>query len=81
MKQETGEETQPWVTCFLTDSLISYMEETLKGNTGIDFPSLFRGIEGFETPADPESFLKDVNNWVPLPIIRELLLQCEKISG
>ena len=81
MNQKTREETQPWVTCFLTDILISYVEETLKGKTGIDYPSLFRGIEGFETPSDPESFLKDGNNWVPLPIIRELLWQCEKISG
>ncbi len=81
MRQEAREERQPWVTCFLTDILISYVEETLKGKIGVDYPSLFRGIEGFETPADPESFLKDVNNWVPLPIIRELLLQCEKISG
>jgi hypothetical protein len=57
------------------------MEETFGGSTGIDYPGLFRGIEGFETPSDPEGFLKDVNNWIPLTILRDLLSRCERISG
>lgn len=59
------QERQPWVSCFLTDILISFMEDTGKGDTGIDYPSLFRSAEGFETPPDPELFLRDINNWVP----------------
>ena len=38
-------------------------------------------MEGFERPSDPESFLTDANNWAPLAVLRELELQCEKISG
>jgi hypothetical protein len=74
-------EKQPWVTCYLTDILLSHVKEANKGKNVIDYPALFRGIEGFETPADPESFLTDVNNWVPLTVLRDLELQCEKISG
>ena len=81
MEQPSSEPVQPWASCFLTDTLISHMEENLGGSTGIDYPDLFRGIEGFDTPPDPEGFLKDVNNWVPLPILRELLSRCERISG
>lgn len=81
MKQDAIQEKQPWASCFLTNVLVSYMEDPSRGNTAIDYPSLFRGIEGFETPSDPRSFLQDVNNWVPLTILRELLWQCEEISG
>jgi len=82
MDQHTvGEEQQPWASCFLTDILITHMEEIGKGKTGLDFAGLFRGVEGFEVPPDPERFLRDVNNWVPLVVLRDLLLQCEKQSG
>ncbi len=72
---------KPWVTCFLTNILLSYMDETYGDNQVIDCPSLFRGIEGLETPSDPQSFLKDVTNWVPLIVLRDLLFQCERTSG
>ncbi len=75
------EEQQPWVSCFLTDVLISYLDENLEEKTAIDYTGLFRGVEGLETPSDPKRFLRDVNNWVPLAILRDLLSQCEKISG
>jgi len=82
MDQHTvGEEQQPWASCFLTDILITHMEEIGKGKTDLDFAGLFRGAEGFEVPPDPERFLRDVNNWVPLVVLRDLLLQCEKHSG
>jgi DNA-binding NtrC family response regulator len=74
------EDNQPWVTCYLTDILISYMKEEM-GVAKLDYPGLFRGSEGFETPPDPEWFLTEVNNWVPLTVLRELEAQCEKISG
>ncbi len=80
MKQHT-KETQPWVTCFLSNILVTHLEEVTKGDKGIDYPALFKSTEGFRTPVDPESYLKDVNNWVPLSVHRELLWQCETISG
>ncbi len=82
MEQRTvDEEQQPWASCLLTDILISYMEEIGKGETEIDYPRLFRGVEGLEVPADPERFLRDSNNWVPVVVLRDLLSQCQKISG
>ncbi len=75
------EEKQLWITCYLTDILLTYIQENFKGPHGLDYPALFKGIDGFETPSDPEAFLRDVNNWVPLTVLRELELQCEKISG
>ncbi|MGH7770794.1 MAG: sigma-54 interaction domain-containing protein [Candidatus Binatia bacterium] len=74
------EEKQSWVTCFFADVLLTYVEETLGKRNAIDYPSLFRGIEGFETPSDPASFLRDTNNWVPMKVLRELHSQCEKVS-
>lgn len=80
MKQHT-EEKQPWVSCFLTNILVSYIEETAGRKNFIDYAGLFRAVEGFALPADPRSYLKDVNNWVPLAILRELHAQSERISG
>lgn len=81
MTQDRAEEKQLWVTCLFTDILLSYMEEAVEGERALDYPGLFSGIEGLEAPSDPEVFLKDVDNWVPLAILRELLSQCEEISG
>lgn len=75
------EEKQPWITCYLTDILITYIQENFKGQNGLDYPALFKGIEGFETPSNPEAFLRDLNNWVPLTVLREVELQCERITG
>lgn len=81
MEQSRMEENQPWATCLFTDILLSYLEESGAKDKTIDYAGLFSGVEGIEIPPDPKSFLKDVNNWVPLPVHRELLSQCEKISG
>ena len=81
MEQEPAEGMQPWVTCFLTDILLSYIEETIKKGEGIDYPNIFQAAEGFQVPSDPRRFLRDSGNWVPLPVLRELLSQCERLSG
>ena len=75
------EEKQPWITCYITDMLLSYVRENLHSEEKIDYAALFRGVEGIETPADPKSFLADVKNWIPLSVVRELEIQCEKLSG
>ena len=75
------EPTRPWVTCYLTDMLLSYVRESLHKEPEIDDATLFRGTEGIELPSNPQAFLADVRNWVPLSVLRELELQCEKISG
>jgi two-component system NtrC family response regulator/two-component system response regulator AtoC len=75
------ETSQPWVTCFLTDILLTYLEERYPTKTTVDYPALFRGVEGFVPPADPQSFLRHGHNWVPLTVLRELLAQCERLTG
>jgi len=81
MDRVRKEEKQPWAGCFLSHVLVTHMEETARGKKSIDYPGLFQGIQGFEVPPDPALFLKDVGNWLPLRVLRELLFQCEKISG
>jgi transcriptional regulator with PAS, ATPase and Fis domain len=81
MAEDKSEVQQSWCSCFLPNILVRYMEKTMNWKTSIDYPGLFREIEGVEVPSDPESFVKDVTNWVPLSALRELLLQCERISG
>jgi DNA-binding NtrC family response regulator len=82
MGQNTAVDDQPpWASCFLTDILISYMEEIGTGKTNLDYAGLFRGVEGLDIPPDPERYLRDVNNWVPLAVLRDLLSQCERSSG
>lgn len=73
------EEKQPWATCLYSDILLSYLDEIGAGD--IDYPALFSGTEGFGAPPDPKRFLRDVTNWVPLRVLRDLLWQCERISG
>jgi len=75
------ESPQPWVTCFLTEILLTYIEERHPVKTSIDYPALFRHAEGFVPPPDPEAFLRHGNNWVPLAVLRELLSQCERLTG
>ena len=74
-------EQQPWISCYVTDILLSYVREALNSEDQIDYATLFRGIEGFEIPADPKLYLADVRNWIPLSILRELESQCERISS
>jgi DNA-binding NtrC family response regulator len=81
MASGAREERQPWVSCFLTDILISHIAETYGKNARIDCAGLFRGLEGFEVPEAPEAFLREATNWVPLSVLRELHAQCERISG
>jgi len=75
------ETPQPWVTCFLTDILLTYLEEQYPAKAAIDYAALFRSTNGFVAPPDPQTFLRHGNNWVPLAVLRELVIQCERITG
>jgi DNA-binding NtrC family response regulator len=74
------ESPQPWVTCFLTEVLLAYLEER-HPKASIDYPALFRHAEGFVAPPDPAAFLRHGTNWVPLAVLRELIGQCERLTG
>ena len=71
METTKPEELQPWITCHLTEILLSYIKELNPGKDPIDYAELFKGIEKFELPADPESFLTDATNWAPFSVIRD----------
>jgi DNA-binding NtrC family response regulator len=75
------ETPQPWATCFLTEILLAYLEEHHPAKASIDYPALFRHVEGFVPPSDPQAFLRHGTNWVPLAVLREMLSQCERITG
>ncbi len=81
METTKPEELQPWITCHLTDILLSYIKELPSEKTTLDYAELFKGIDGFELPADPESFLTDATHWAPLSVLRKLELYGERISG
>ncbi len=81
MEKTKAEENPPWITCHLTDILLSYIKELPSGKTTLDYAELFKGIDGFELPADPESFLTDTTHWAPLSVLRKLELYGERISG
>jgi DNA-binding NtrC family response regulator len=72
---------QPWASCVLTDLLITYAEAEAGARFEMDYPALFRAVDGLDVPANPRRFLTDVGNWVPLPILRELLIHCEQMTG
>jgi transcriptional regulator with PAS, ATPase and Fis domain len=75
------EEKQAWTTCLFTDILLSHLDEIVGPTQDVDYPALFQGLEGIEIPTNPDSFFRDVTNWVPLSALRELMLQCERISA
>ncbi len=81
MAPETFDERQAWANCLLTDIFITHLEETLPGAAALDYQALFRGLQGFEMPADPRAFLKDHNTWVPLIVLKELSGYCETATG
>ena len=81
MEHTKPDDSQPWITCHLTDILLSYIKELNGGKVPVDYAQLFKGAEGFDLPTDPESFMTDATNWAPLSVLRELELQGERISG
>ncbi|HTM09230.1 MAG TPA: sigma-54 dependent transcriptional regulator [Verrucomicrobiae bacterium] len=81
MEPNGSGEKQRWVTCLLSDMLLSRVKAELGAGAAIDYRALFAAVEGFETPADPESFLSDPGNWIPLAVLRELETLCVKLTG
>ena len=51
MEQEVPEAKQPWVTCFLADILISYIEECTPGGRRIDYQHLLENADGSRSTA------------------------------
>ncbi len=80
METSGSGEKQRWVTCLLSDMLLSHVKAQGCGSA-IDYPVLFAAADGFEAPAEPEAFLTDPANWIPLAVLRELEAQCEKLTG
>ncbi len=74
--------TGPWVTGFLTNILITYMENHFPGDEAeIDYRRLLSVYDGLDNVKVPKEILKNGNNWVPHDILRETIRICEEISG
>ena len=80
MEASASGEKQRWVTCLLSDMLLRHVKSQ-SGGAAIDYAVLFAGADGLEAPPDPETFLSDPANWIPLAVLRELETQCEKLTG
>jgi DNA-binding NtrC family response regulator len=78
---ETSGEKQRWVTCLLSDMLLSHVKAEGGAGAAIDYGALFAAADAIEVPADPEAFLSEPANWVPLAVLRNLEGQCERITG
>lgn len=72
---------QPWTTCLLTTMLIQYLEsEYPQVCSSLDYDQVLRaGDFAYDVP-DPRAFLMDDNNWIPHPVLRELMQQCVRIT-
>ncbi|HLF86370.1 MAG TPA: sigma-54 dependent transcriptional regulator [Nitrospiria bacterium] len=72
----------PWVTGFLTNLLITYLENHFPGDEAeIDYRKLLAVYDGLENVKVPKEVLKNVNNWVPHEILQDTIKICEEISG
>lgn len=70
----------PWTSCFLTRMLIIHLEQMGK-DAAIDYHEVLSGVDYLKRIADPKAFLKDYNNWVPDPVVRNLIQAAEKATG
>jgi transcriptional regulator with GAF, ATPase, and Fis domain len=71
----------PWVTGLLSHMVITYMEERGGGDAKVGYRSILSVVPGFEKTADAKSVLNDIHRWFPQPVFRELVRQCEILSG
>lgn len=73
---------QPWATCLLSSMLIRHLETKYpEAARQVDYHKTLGAAEGIHDISDPHEFLLDPNNWVPFPVLRELMKQCEEASG
>jgi transcriptional regulator with PAS, ATPase and Fis domain len=64
----------PWVTGFLCNILISYLEKHYPSKEReIDYARIIHTEEGFYPPKDPKGFLRDSNRWFPHSFLKELI--------
>ncbi|HET6370194.1 MAG TPA: sigma-54 factor interaction domain-containing protein, partial [Nitrospiria bacterium] len=75
------DDTVPWVTGLLTHMLITYMEEEEGAGSKISYRSVLSSVSGYERVSNARALLKDSHRWFPQTIFRELVRQCELLSG
>ncbi len=76
------EQTGAWATSFLTQVLLRYLElHHPEEFRRIDFKRAFGGIDGFDRIREPQTLLSDGHSWLPEEVVRELLLQAERLTG
>jgi transcriptional regulator with PAS, ATPase and Fis domain len=71
----------PWVTGFLCNILISYLERHYPSDEKeINYAEIIRAEEGFHAPKDPKAFLRDNNHWFPHSFLKELIRTGERLT-
>ncbi len=71
----------PWVTGFLCNILISYLERHYPSDEKeINYTGIIGTEEGFHPPKDPKAFLRDSNHWFPHSFLKELIRTGERLT-
>ncbi|MCI0529275.1 MAG: sigma-54 dependent transcriptional regulator [Nitrospira sp.] len=71
----------PWVTGFLCNILISYLERHYPSDEKkINYAGIISAEEGFHPPKDPKAFLRDSNHWFPHSFLKELIRAGERLT-
>jgi transcriptional regulator with PAS, ATPase and Fis domain len=71
----------PWVTGFLCNVLISYLERHYPSDEKkINYAGIINTEEGFHPPKDPKAFLRDSNRWFPHSFLKELIRVGERLT-
>jgi transcriptional regulator with PAS, ATPase and Fis domain len=71
----------PWVTGFLCNILINYLEKYHPSKEKeIDYGRIIHVEEAFHSPTEPKSFLRDSHHWFPHAILKELIRVGEGIT-
>jgi transcriptional regulator with PAS, ATPase and Fis domain len=64
----------PWVTGFLCNILISYLEKHYPSKEReIDYTRIIHTEEGYYPPKNSKAFLRDSNHWFPHSFLKELI--------
>lgn len=71
---------KPWTSCFLSRMLILYLERIGK-DAAIDYHDVLKDATHLRGLENPKDFLKDSSNWVPSPVLGNLIQETEKATG
>jgi len=71
----------PWVSGTLTQMLVGYMEDREGGDSKMSYRAVLSSAPGYEKVSNARACLKDPHRWFPQSVFRDLIRQCEMVSG